>query len=810
MATKKNTTSKSSSAGRTLNSKGYDPSVDYSLAIVKATSEAEREQLRRERENKINDKYGGSDPYQGRNTSLVKGTGSGTSSSGKSTGSSSSSRNTSSSSATRPSSGGSSYGTPSSGSSYSSGSGSNYHQNAIDAAARGDWDAVTRALADRQAKIDQQGGNDRGTSNAQILAQLQAQYPGSYGALSGGMRDKVDLNAGYSIPYGTYAGDTGQVYKDRGWQQGTDYLAQAQRLARAGDLEGAYDALMRRGFKMADTGSTGGGTTQDQAYAQIHQLYNQSGTARQQYLNQVDANRRLVREHQTQFGLEIRPELANRRFLSTDGRYVIYYDDTGTPAVAKPNSSKAGKNSYIKRSPEEIALMNRLYNGGEDTDFAGLQRQLHNINVVRTGVGRLIDQQGNYASGTPIQPVAANDWTGLPQTDRYQDKAALRAILEQINAGTAFPGGSTVVPTDERAAYLASIPAGRTPSGGGNYGGGSSGWSGGGASSGWYGGSGGDLSAYLRQVYEGNLAAQLAALRAAYEQNTADYRAHDDLITQAYQAQRNQAAAQNDLQRMYLAETGVMQGLNTGAYGQLALAQSAGYQGSLAELLAAESQDRAANDLALRNLAAAYQGDVASAQAQNSAQLAEALYGEYTRQIQAAEAARKAALAQENWERQFAYQQEQDALDRALQQAQWEYRLQADRQEAAYSMAANMLKSGVLPDGATLAAAGISPADAQAYAAAVDQQKTAKSSGGSGRAKSGSTGTSRGNTGTTDGPGMNSSYFTQVGRTISAMLAQGKGNSAVSALDGVWEQLSNDQRNQIQALFNRYGYTYQA
>lgn len=47
---------------------------------------------------------------------------------------------------------------------------------AIDAAARGDWMAVNQALNQRQAKINAQGGNDRGTSNADIYKALYAQY----------------------------------------------------------------------------------------------------------------------------------------------------------------------------------------------------------------------------------------------------------------------------------------------------------------------------------------------------------------------------------------------------------------------------------------------------------------------------------------------------------------------------------------------------------------------------------------------------------------------------------------------------------
>lgn len=661
--------------------KGYDPSKDYSKELQRTDlTSSQRSQLEQERQNKINDRYGGVEPNMtGSNKTYSQTYGSSSGSGGSSSGSSS---------YTRPSSGGSSYsGVESSGgSSYTPST--DYHQQAKAAAARGDWSAVGKALADRQAKIDQQGGNDRGVSNAQILSQLRDQYESSFDALSGGRQDYVKLNAGERLPFNTSYWTTGEVYKDRGWQQSTDYLAEAQRLASAGDLDGAYEALMRRGFKMADTGSLGGGTTQDQAYSMIHQLYNQSPTARDQYLNEVAVNSQRLAEHPTQFGTGTNPALANRRFVSQDGEYLIIYDQNGTPSVALPN-----KGNYTRYSPEEIAVMSQYYNGDENTDFAELYRQMHNNSVVRTGTGRLVDQNWNFASGTPMQPVTANEWTGLPQTDRYQDKAALQAILNQINAGQSYAGGSTQVPVDELALRLSMAQTGGSasgvPSGGGSLGG-----------SGSYDG-GTDLVDYLRQAYTENLNAQLAGLRAAYEQNMAGYQAHDDLIAQTYRTQQNQAAAENDLQRMYMAEMGNLQGLNTGATGQLALAQSAAYQGNLAKLLAAESQDRAENDLALRQLAAEYQGNLASATAQSNANLADALYNEYIRQTQE---------AQENarWQAQFAYQQQQDALEQAYRQAQWDYSLQQDQREGAYNLASTMLKNGVLPDSATLAAAGIS------------------------------------------------------------------------------------------------------
>ena len=69
---------------------GYDPNKDYSLAIVNAGSDEERERLRQERQQKINGQYGGKDPYKGTKDIMGTGTGtpmgSGTSSGGSSAG----------------------------------------------------------------------------------------------------------------------------------------------------------------------------------------------------------------------------------------------------------------------------------------------------------------------------------------------------------------------------------------------------------------------------------------------------------------------------------------------------------------------------------------------------------------------------------------------------------------------------------------------------------------------------------------------------------------------------------------------------
>lgn len=676
-----------------------------------------------------------------------------------SSGGSSSSGSSGSSAASRPVSGGSSMSGSSvqySGSSgTSSGGSANYHQDAIDAAARGDWSAVAKALAARQAKINAQGGNDRGTSNAAILASLQKQYADSYNALSKSNQSTISGMATGSI--------NGMATNPRGWDDGRDYLADAKQYAQSGQLDAAYDALLRRGFKMYDTGSTGGGTSQDQAYALIRNLYNQSGMARQEYNDQVARNAQRLAEHPTQFGPGTNPALANKHFVSQDGQFIIYYDASGTPVAAKPNNGDGYSRQY---SPEEIELMRQYYFGVDGVDFAELQRQIHNNNVAYTGNGRLIDQYGNYASGTPVGTTDMYHWdpTTIPGTQYNvsQDVDALKVILDRINAGESFGplGGGSGAGSPVTVPTLPSVsaPSVSQPTGG---------YSGYGAvgtgSLGELGDSG--LADLLKQLYAQNLDAQLAGLRSTYEQDYAGIRAQDDLISRLYANQRNQAAVQNDIQRMQMAEFGAMRGLNTGASGQMALAQSASYQNALGELGAAESQSLADNALNAEKLSAGYRSSVDQARAANNADLAQALYSEYVRQINAAQQAQAQALAQQNWERQFAYQQQQDALSQsnwekqfaygqqqdeydrasALQQLLYKYQYEAD--SAAASSAADwaelLLKNGAMPDAELLAAAGLSSGSAQAmtdaYWRALNLKNTPRTSSGGSKSSGGTT-----------------------------------------------------------------------
>lgn len=173
----------------------------------------------------------------------------------------------------------------------------------------------------------------------------------------------------------------------------------------------------------------------------------------------------------------------------------------------------------------------------------------------------------------------------------------------------------------------------------------------------------GSAEDYLRELYQQKIAAELADLRSTYEQNVADIQSQDDLIAQLFNQQRNQAAGQNELGRMQMNEYAIMQGLNTGTAGQMALSQNTALQGNLAALGGQEAQSLAENALNLQKLTAAYRSAKNQTSAEGNAKLADALYNELVRQQEMAMRAQQAAQEQANWEAKFNYQQQMDQRD---------------------------------------------------------------------------------------------------------------------------------------------------
>lgn len=221
-----------------------------------------------------------------------------------------------------------------------------------------------------------------------------------------------------------------------------------------------------------------------------------------------------------------------------------------------------------------------------------------------------------------------------------------------------------------------------------------------------------DYSQYLKDLYASQTASQLSALKSAYDQNTADLSAQANKIPKTYYAARNDAAAQNEIAKQSFNEYAASRGLNTGTSGQAALANSAALQKNLSTISTSEADALSENALAAQKLKAQYESAVNQAQASGNSQLAQALYQEYVRQANAQMAAQAAAQEQANWEKQFQAQQQQYTDSQNQRQQEFDYSKQSDAQSYANNLAKTMLSMGVMPDSSTLAAAGISSADA--------------------------------------------------------------------------------------------------
>lgn len=350
-----------------------------------------------------------------------------------------------------------------------------------------------------------------------------------------------------------------------------------------------------------------------------------------------------------------RQDLAGRTLISNG--HTVFYDDDGYAYKAvkgvadyTPHQDiNAGNGSYGKSgawTDNEMMsaldrskiqdIRNRLQRGEITGDQANQA-----ANAIRAGYGYTIDKNGYVTDSSTLSSV--NDLRrrlGLDNRPESAELAYYRYLMGTdtspsaqangkvqsfgdylaenggVQAGT--PGYGT--PAYSQQQRVTDINAGSTPSG--NFSTSQTGMS----------FDIGDGNDYLKELYAKKVAAELAALKSAYEQNTATLDASRAQIAPVYDIARNSAANQNALSRGAFQEMAVANGLNTGTTGQAALAQDVVLQQNLSQIDREQAEKTAAIDLQRSQLDTEYRNAIAKAEATGDADLANALYEEYVRQ----------------------------------------------------------------------------------------------------------------------------------------------------------------------------------
>lgn len=349
-----------------------------------------------------------------------------------------------------------------------------------------------------------------------------------------------------------------------------------------------------------------------------------------------------------------RQDLAGRAQVSNG--YTVFYDDNGYAYKAvkgvadyTPHQDiNAGNGSYNKSgawTDNEMMsaldrskiqdIRNRLQRGEITGDQANQA-----ANAIRAGYGYTIDKNGLVTDSGALS--AANDLRrrlGLDNSPESAELAYYRYLMgtdtsptAQANgkvqsfgdfmaanggAQAATPGYGT--PAYSQQQRVTDINAGSTPASNFTAQAGTS-------------FDIGDGNDYLKELYAKKVAAELAALKSAYEQNTATLDASRAQIAPVYDIARNSAANQNALSRGAFQEMAVANGLNTGTTGQAALAQDVVLQQNLSQIDREQAEKTAAIDLQRSQLDTEYRNAIAKAEATGDAELANALYEEYVRQ----------------------------------------------------------------------------------------------------------------------------------------------------------------------------------
>ncbi len=339
-----------------------------------------------------------------------------------------------------------------------------------------------------------------------------------------------------------------------------------------------------------------------------------------------------------------RQDLAGKAQVSNG--YTVFYDDDGYAYKAvkgvadyTPHQDiNAGNGSYGKSGAwtdnEMLSALDRskiqdIRNRLQRGEITGDQAN-QAANAIRAGYGYTIDKNGYVTDSGALSAV--NDrrkQLGLSTSPESAELDYYRYLMGTDTSPTAQASGNVQSFGDYLAANggaqagsqqrVTDIAAGSTPTR--NY------------STSQIGTSYdiGDGSNYLKELYAQKVAAELAALKSAYEKNTSTLDASRAQIAPVYDIARNSAADQNARSRGAFQEMAVANGLNTGTTGQAALAQDIVYQQNLSAIDREQAQKLADLDLQRSQLDTEYQNAIAEAQATGNADLANALYEEYVR-----------------------------------------------------------------------------------------------------------------------------------------------------------------------------------
>ena len=220
---------------------------------------------------------------------------------------------------------------------------------------------------------------------------------------------------------------------------------------------------------------------------------------------------------------------------------------------------------------------------------------------------------------------------------------------------------------------------------------------------------------YINTLQDAAREKSLAALKTAYDTNTATIDEQAAKIPGLYHDAENQVAADNATQRQKMNEYFAANGLNTGASGQAQLAQNTTAQDNIGSLEKAKADALNGVETKRTTLATQYQNAIAEAIASNNYERAKSLYDEAVRV-------------------------DESIVSTALNQAQLNYQAATDTYNRTAAQADTLAQYGNFSGYSNL---GYTPAQTNSMSAAYQAAlaaKAAKSSGSRGGGGSGSSG----------------------------------------------------------------------